>query len=52
VLEKILKGSGECAEVGWRFIGLSIAEWSLIWFGLLAALAVAVALSANRRNKP
>jgi len=28
----IFTGSGECAEVKWRFIGLSIAEWSLIMF--------------------
>jgi disulfide bond formation protein DsbB len=26
-LQKVLAGSGECAEVGWRFLGLSIAGW-------------------------
>jgi len=31
-------GSGECAEAGWVFLTLSIAEWSLVWF-----LAIAVA---------
>jgi disulfide bond formation protein DsbB len=31
-LPMIFKGSGECAEVHWRFIGLSIAEWAFIWF--------------------
>jgi len=31
-LKMIFTGSGECAEVKWRFIGLSIAEWSLIMF--------------------
>ena len=31
-LQMILSGSGECAEIHWIFIGLSIAEWSLIWF--------------------
>jgi len=49
VMQKIFRGSGECAEVGWRFLGLSIAEWSLVWFILLAVLAVAVALNARRR---
>jgi len=48
VLQKIFKGSGECAEVNWRFLGLSIAEWSLVWFVLLAALAILIAL--NRRD--
>jgi len=31
-IKMVLTGSGECAEVNWRFIGLSIAEWSLIMF--------------------
>lgn len=48
-LEKIFRGSGECAEVGWTFLGLSIAEWSLVWFVLLAALAVYVAMLARRQ---
>ena len=42
-LEKIFRGSGECAEAGWRLMGLSIAEWSLVWFVLLGAYAVFVA---------
>ena len=47
-LQKILAGSGECAEAGWRFIGLTIADWSLLWFVLLGILAVAVALRTRR----
>ena len=31
-LQMILSGSGECAEVKWQFLGMSIAEWSLVWF--------------------
>ncbi|MBI4191546.1 MAG: disulfide bond formation protein B [Betaproteobacteria bacterium] len=48
-LEKIFRGSGECAEVGWTFLGLSIAEWSLVWFVLLAVLAVVIAMAARRQ---
>lgn len=29
---KVLRGSGDCAVVDWRFLSLSIAEWSLICF--------------------
>ena len=47
-LVKIFAGSGECAEVGWRFLGLSIAEWSLAWFVVLGVLAVYVAMRAPR----
>jgi len=31
-LQKLVAGTGECAVVEWRFLGLSIAEWSLAWF--------------------
>ncbi len=48
-LEKIFRGSGECAEVGWTLLKLSIAEWSLLWLVLLGALAVLIALAARRR---
>lgn len=39
-LTNLLRGSGECAEVTWRFLGLSIAEWSLLWFVIFGALAL------------
>jgi len=48
-LAKIFRGSGECAEVGWTFLGLSIAEWSLAWFVLLGAFAVFVAVVARKQ---
>lgn len=39
MIEKLFMGSGQCAEVNWRFLGLSIAEWSLACFGALALYA-------------
>jgi len=39
-LEKLFTGSGQCAEVHWTFLGLSIAEWSLAWFAALALYAL------------
>ena len=44
MLGLLFKGSGQCAEVNWRFLGLSIAEWSLLWFMLFAAVALLFAL--------
>jgi disulfide bond formation protein DsbB len=38
-LEKLFYGSGECAAVDWKFLGLSIAGWSLVWFIALATYA-------------
>jgi len=40
MLEKLFMGSGQCAEVTWRFLGFSIAEWSLAWFAALACYAL------------
>ncbi len=31
----LLRGTADCAEVTWRFLGLSLAEWSLGAFGVL-----------------
>lgn len=45
---KILAGSGECAEAGWTFLGLTIAGWSLAWFVLFAAFAVYLTVLALR----
>ena len=51
-LEKILSGSGECAEIGWTFLGLSIAAWSLVWFVLFAGFALHLTLAGMRRIGP
>jgi disulfide bond formation protein DsbB len=48
-LQKIFAGSGECAEAGWRFLGLTIAGWSLVWFVALGALAIVIAVRARDR---
>ena len=47
-LEMVFKGSGECAAVGWQFLGLSIAGWALIWFVILGLLAIAAAAMARK----
>ena len=36
----IFTGSGECAEVNWTFLGLSLPAWVFVWFVALGALAV------------
>jgi disulfide bond formation protein DsbB len=39
-LQKLIQGTGECAKVDWTFLGMSIAEWSLVWFVVLAPYAL------------
>ena len=48
VLTNLLRGSGQCAEVKWQFLGLSIAEWSLAWFAGLAIFALWAVLRGGR----
>jgi len=49
-LGRILAGSGECAEAGWTFLGLTIAGWSLAWFVVLGVFAAVLALLGARRR--
>jgi disulfide bond formation protein DsbB len=48
VLKELMHGSGECAAKGWTFLALGIPEWSLIWYVLLGAWAVMIAVRARR----
>jgi disulfide bond formation protein DsbB len=43
-LPKIFAGTGDCAVVTWRFLGLSIPEWSIVWFTIFGALGLWMAL--------
>lgn len=44
VLETVLKGSGECAEVHWTLFGISMPGWGLIWLLILTILALVLLL--------
>jgi protein dithiol:quinone oxidoreductase len=39
-LALLLRGDGNCALVGWSFLGLSIPGWTLVAFVVIAAIAV------------
>ena len=47
-LQKLIQGTGECAAVDWKFLGLSIAGWALVWFIGLAVYALWLALRRSR----
>lgn len=46
----IFRGSGDCTQVDWTFLGLSIANWSFLWFVFFALAALA--LTARQLHKP
>ena len=48
LIQKVLTGSGDCGTVDWTFLGLSMPAWSLVWFLLLAAVALIAGLRAQR----
>ena len=48
-IKMIITGSGECAEVKWNFIGLSIAEWSLIMFFGITTITI-ISILQNRHQ--
>lgn len=43
-LPAIFSGTGECTKVDWRFVGLSIPEWALVWFVIFTAVAILAAI--------
>jgi disulfide bond formation protein DsbB len=47
-LPRIFAGSGECAKVQWRMLGLSIPEWALVWFVIFLGTALWVAFRRRR----
>ena len=47
VLKKVFVGSGECAEVVWQFLGLSMPAWVLVW-----CVALGLAGIANSLRRP
>ncbi len=48
VLAMVLSGSGECAEISWSFLGLSMPAWVFAWLSALAVLGI----WANVRRDP
>ncbi|MDC0910865.1 disulfide bond formation protein B [Candidatus Pseudothioglobus singularis] len=41
-------GDGNCAEIPWQFLGLSMAGWSFVWFLVILILS----LTAIFKSKP
>jgi disulfide bond formation protein DsbB len=48
----IFRGSGDCTKIDWTFLGLSIANWSFVWFAIFGVIAVAIIAKQLRRPAP
>jgi len=49
-LPMIFRGTGDCSQVLWRFLGLSIAEWALVWFAVFIVAAIVAAVMKPPRR--
>lgn len=50
VIGRVLTGSGECAEINWQLLGLSMPWWVLFALLALGAWAIGVNVIAPRRG--
>ena len=45
----MLLGTGNCAEVQWTFLTLSIPQWTLLWFLAYAVVGLTVLIATLRQ---
>jgi disulfide bond formation protein DsbB len=50
VFRTVLTGTGNCGNIDWQFLGLTMPMWSLVWFAALAVWALVTAFRARRRH--
>mgnify|MGYP003444785047 FL=1 len=46
----IFKGSGDCTKIDWTFLGASIANWSFVWFVVIALVLAVAYFKANKQT--
>ncbi len=51
VIQKVLSGSGECAEVQWQWLNLSLAEWTMAFMVLLFIMSLAYLIELPRSSR-
>ena len=50
LLNALFIGDGNCAEIPWQFLGLSMAGWSFIGFTLFLVLSILIVLKSKSSN--
>lgn len=46
----IFRGSGDCTKIDWTFLGLSIANWSVVWFAVVILVLLTLAVRQLRKR--
>ncbi|WP_110686860.1 disulfide bond formation protein B [Salinicola aestuarinus] len=52
VFSRVLSGSGECAEVHGIFLGVTLPQWTLLGFAVLALLPLSILVARLGRGRP
>lgn len=50
VLKTALRGTGDCAEVVWRFLGLSIPGWTAVFFSIMVVTGLVMLVRSGERH--
>ena len=50
VLREVFYGAGECAEIMWTFLGISIPGWALIWFVIFTFGTIGILVFSRPRT--
>ena len=51
LIRRVMTGTGDCGNVDWTFLGLSMPAWSLFWFIALALWALYAAFRPRRAHR-
>ena len=52
MIAKVLSGDGDCAEVKWAFLGMSMPMWTFIWYVGFGVLTIWLTMrQANREQR-
>lgn len=50
VVREVFYGAGECGEVLWTFLGISIPGWAFIWFAIFTIGTLGVLIFSNHKK--
>lgn len=47
-IQTVLAGSGECAEIQWQFVGLSMPSWMMVVFSIMTLICIKLLFTKER----
>ncbi len=50
VMREVFYGAGECGEVLWTFLGISIPGWAFIWFAIFTVGTLGILIFSNHKK--